>query len=474
MCANLSLAATASDPPQGGLFKLYDSEGILVHERTQRAIARLLFVFCCALPTGITLLCVSVTWTPWYHYRKLRGYENEISRETGLIVRMEDFRRTTPSSIHFSSVRLVDPETLHEVATVREVDWVTRDDEVSIFLHQPELQSSELHSAWRLIHDRFLCRPERTLLPVRFAANDLTIHSRTGAVTMRDVDAWLRAVDRTVEATIQCVSASNQTDAPISITATRDRSDVPATKWMLNTAGTPLPCSALAEYLPVLAVLGNEAEFVGTMRWQSDANHVIVNLDGSRFDHVTLDRLFERQSHRLTGKATIKLERCRIDPRERHSDIVGSIRATDGRIGRSLLLSAQEHLGFQVRPFEGDGDIPFDLIELGFDINSTRLVLKGNCQQNRGLQHLDPGTVMCLDGHALVRSTDQDLDALAVVQVIAPPHSVMVPLSNQTDWVTNIFVPPSRPLPAGETHIRSARSYQGGETIEQPDVGAKY
>lgn len=439
-----------------------------MHERTQRAIARLLFVFCCALPTAITLFCVLVTWTPWYHHRVHQAIENEISRETGLIVHIEQFRRSAPSSLHLTRVQLVHPETLREVATIREVDWVAQDDERSILLHQPMLQSSELQSAWTLIHDRFLCRPDRTSLPVRLAANDLTIHSQTGSLTMRDVDAWLHSVDKTVEATIQCISANHDSDAPITVTAIRDRSDIPTTKWVLNTGGTPLPCSALAEYLPALATLGQEAEFIGTMRWQSDATNMIINLDGSRFDKVQLDRLFERQPHRLTGKATIQLERCRIDPSERLSDIVGSIRASDGRIGRSLLLSAQQHLGFQVRPVDGVDDIPFDLIEFGFDINSTRMVLTGNCHQNRGLQHLEPGTVMCLDGQGLVRSTEQDLNALAFVQLIAPPHSVMVPLSIQTDWVTNIFVPPSRPLPASENRIRSARSYQGGATIQEP------
>ncbi len=37
-----------------------------MHERTQRAVARLLFAFACALPTAITLMLVMVTYTPWY------------------------------------------------------------------------------------------------------------------------------------------------------------------------------------------------------------------------------------------------------------------------------------------------------------------------------------------------------------------------------------------------------------------------
>ncbi len=453
-----------------------------MHERTQRAIARLLFVFCCAVPTALTLLCVLVTWTPWYHHRVLRAIENEVSRESGLIVRIDDFRRYAPSTVQLSGVRVVHPETLREVARVREVRWIRQDNQVSISLQQPELQSSQLESAWCLLHDRFLCRPERTSVPVGLAANDLTIHSRSGAITLRGVDASLRQDGQTVVATVQCTPANYHSDAAVTITASRDRStDIPSTRWRLDTGGTPLPCSALAEYLPILESLGSRAEFQGTMQWQANANHWMIDLGGARFDKVVLDRLFEQQSHRLSGDATIQFDRCRIEPQRRRSDIVGSIRAKHGQIGRSLLLSAQQHLGCEARFPEGVGDVPFDLIAIEFNINNTQLTLNGICRTEPGFENHDAGVVMCMDGYPLVRSSGQQLDALAVATAIAPSHSVMVPLSNQTDWLTYVLVPPSRPLPGGENRIRSAQRWQGGPTIAQPvtDVrsqqpGARY
>ncbi len=445
-----------------------------MHERTQRAIAQLLFVFCCALPTLATLTCVLATWTPWYHHRVLSGIEKHISFASGMIVRIEDFQRSAPSTVHLIGVRLVNPETLQEVAQVREVEWAEGGGEVSILLRQPELQSSQLQSAWKLIHDRFLCDPKRTELPVRIAANDLTIHSRSGAMTLRDVGAWLRPTGKSVEAAVQCVPANYHFDAPVTVKVNRDRDTVkPTTRWTLDTGRTPLPCSALADYLPVLNALGSKAEFMGTMRWHSDASDWIVDLGGATFDKVALDRLFERQAHRLSGEATIHLDRCRIDPSQRRSDIVGSIRSKDGIIGRSLLLSAQQHLGFKVNFPDGVDDVPYDLFAIEFNINSTQLELNGICQYEPGFNNLAAGTAICLDGKSLGRSTGKDLDALAVVTAIAPAHRVMVPLSNQTRWLTNIFVPPSRPLPGAESRIRAARDWSGGPTIEEPDAGLR-
>ena len=55
-----------------------------MHERTQRAMARLMFVFCCAIPTLVTISVIVFTWTPWYHHRCLSQIEAKLSDETGL------------------------------------------------------------------------------------------------------------------------------------------------------------------------------------------------------------------------------------------------------------------------------------------------------------------------------------------------------------------------------------------------------
>ena len=364
---------------------------------------------------------------------------------------------------------MVQAETLREVARVRHVRWTSGEDGVNLVLHQPELQSGQLESAWQLMHDRFLCRPERTGKPVRFAAADLTIHSQTGSLTLREVGAWVGQRDGMVEATMHCAAADGHREQPIKVTARRDRtSAVPTTTWRLDSGSNPLPCSALAGYLPVLGSLGNDAEFTGTMRWQSDSRNWWVDLTGSRFDNVSLDRLFEYQSHRLSGRATIQFDRCRIDPANRRSDMVGSIHAVDGRIGRSLLLSAQQHLAFDTQFPSGADDVQYDLIAIGFDVNNTQLKLEGLCHQQPSCQHLDRSAVVCADGLAIARSTAGELDALSVVNAIAPSYSIMVPLSDQTNWLSQLFLPPDRPMPSGAPKLRVAEQRDGATTIQQP------
>ena len=448
-----------------------------MHERTQRAISRLMFVFCCAVPTSLTVLCILVTWTPWHHRRSLREIEAKLSQVTGLLVEIDDFQQSSPSTLELFDVRLIEPELGQEVAKVREVQWVNDGERVSILLQQPEIRSRELRSVWALLHDRFLCQPDRTRLPVRAAANDLTIHSRTGDLTFTDIDAWIRQGDGTIEASIEGLPANSRSDSPAVVTVVRDRNDeIPLTHWTLDTHGNPLPCSAIAEFLPDMEGLGPEAKYSGTMRWRVDTDDWAVDLSGSHFMNVSLDHLFERHTYRLTGEATLWLERCRIEPHARRSDIVGSIVARDGMIGRGLLRSCSQHFGFQLRLPQAllaqpQDSVPYDRLAVGFNVNNTQLQLHGICRNERGYEGFPSDVAMCLDGYPLVFSTDQTLDSLKVVTAIAPAHSVLVPMSDQTRWLTQIFIPPSRPLPqdeAGPPRIRSAENFRGGPLISQP------
>lgn len=456
-----------------------------MHERTQRAIARMTFVFCCALPTLATLSIILVSWTPWWHRRALAAIEADLSRDTGLVLQIADFKRATPATWCLYRVEIFDPETGREVARVREIRWCDRGDEISILLQQPELQSAELQHTWKMIHDRFLCRPDQTVRPTDLAANDLTIHSRTGALTFVDVDAWIRPglATGTVEANIQGMPAgyvqpTRASMSPVSVTVIRDRNGQrPSTSWVLSSGETPLPCSALAEYLPQLKSLGNEAMFSGTMRvklaredWEEDWE---IDLGGSRFSGIDLGQWCETLPHRCTGTAAAQLDRCRIITEQGSVtvvDIAGSLRARDGLVGGSLLRSAELHLGLAVRN-DVEVSVAYDRLAIGIDLNGPLLQLTGICNTELGFEGIGSGVVLCAGGHSLAETTGHTLPATSLNATLAPPHSVMVPLSRQTSPLMNILMPPSRAVPRGPVaapRITTKRRLQDDPSIGQP------
>ncbi len=448
-----------------------------MHERTQRAISRLLFVLCCAVPTAITMMIVIVMATPWYDGRVRRAIQFELARDTGLSVEIGGFTRIAPSTIRIDELRLFEPETMREVAHVRQLEWVDRGDDISIMLRQPELQAATLESAWKLIHDRFLCRPEQTRVPIRFAANDLTIHSLTNPMTLRDVDAWIEPEVNAVRASIECLPATSRGGTPISIKVRRDRGgETPATDWTLDTHENALPCSVLAEYLPdPIGSLGSGATFSGSLRWHLEQGKRgetpwWIDLVG-HFNGISLDRVFEKQSHHLSGLADLNLERCRIEPRRR-VDLAGTLLASEGKIGRSLLGSVKQNLGFVVRAVEGTEDMAYDRIAIRFALNDTQLTLDGIANNEVGYSSFPAGVVMHANGYPIVGSGAQLLPSITLMSALAPSHSEMVPLSGQNSALMNLMIPPTRPMPqdaeAVRARIRTAKGYSGGPVTGQP------
>jgi len=443
-----------------------------MHERTQRAVARLLFVFCCAVPTGLSVLFVAITCTPWYGDYLRRAMERQLSRDIGVTVEIESLEYPAPKVTRLNGVRLLEPETGAEVGRVRMVTWARGDTVNGIRLSQPELQSAQLAYVWRIIHDRFLCQPELTTRLVRMVAGDLTIHSRSGSMTFRTVRTWLRPVDQRIEAVLHCVPAARHNDAPVQVDVVRDRSGrFASTQWTLHSGDMALPCSALADYLPAMRNLGTDATFTGMLQWKSDESGWSIDLSGSRFDDVELSELLHNVPHRLTGRASVRLERCQIDPGSA-VDVSGTLLASGGFIGQSLLHSAQSQLGFDINLPEAGGarDLPYDRIALRFDLFGPQLTLAGICHQQRGMEYLEPGVVVAAFGQGIAQTPGQPQSWASLVRAFWQEGREVVPVSAQAGWLLEVLPSPHvLPLRTGAMpRITAPGESWGQAVIEQP------
>jgi hypothetical protein len=433
----------------------------------------MLFVFACAIPTLITVSVVVVTATPWYSDYLRDGIQRELSRHLGVTVLIDAVEYPAPKTIRLVGIKLLEPETQAEIGRVRSATWISGDTKAGIQLSQPELQSEHLQYAWRLIHDRFLCQPELTAVPVRVAANDLTIHSGTGSVTFRDVDSWIRPLENRIEAMIQCVPAARRDDAPIHITVVRDRSGRSAsTDWTLQTGDLSLPCSALADYMPPMRNLGAEATFTGTLNWKIADSGWAIDLGGSRFDDLELAEMLHSVPHRLTGRASIKFERCLVLPGE-SVDVSGTIVSNSGYIGQSFIRAAHTHLGFDIAPLaDGEArDILYDRIALRFDLFGPQLTLAGICHQQRGYEYLPNGAVVASSGHAIVGSRSEPQSWASLVRTFWQDGRENLPISGQSAWLMSFLPSPQRPV-AGTSaapRITGTGLVQGEPSISQPD-----
>lgn len=450
-----------------------------MHERTMRAVARWLFLSCCAVPTVVTLLVIVALSTPWAHRRAIQQVQRELGLRTGLSCRIGDFERISPSQWRLEDVELADAETGRLVARVRVVNWVRDDVETSIAMSQPEIQASHLDQLWQLLHGRFLCSPEYTDRPVRMTAADLSIIGGAGSMTLRDVAGWLQPSDQSISAVIRCVPAGPQrSDEAVEIQIRRDRGGrVPETAWALQTGSLRLPLAPLSDYFPMLDALGPDATFHGSATFRQDHaaiagnvarvgdHHWTVDLSGSRLESLDLNRLSENLPHRLSGRGEVILDRFSIQAGHL-VDAVGTVHAVAGQISPSLVQALEEQ--FFLRSWQPiTHDTAYDLIAARFEVYASQLRIEGICGSVRGFEAMPAATLIAAAGRELLTSTGEPLEVFKVAHLIAPAHSVAVPVSGQTLDMLRLLRPPSSELPGSAV---LSRHRAAGDSADQPAV----
>ncbi|TWT75184.1 hypothetical protein [Allorhodopirellula solitaria] len=442
-----------------------------MHERTTRAIARWLFVGCCAAPTALTMLAILVTWTPWYHARARRAIESQVALMTGLRVEIGDFERADPSTWRLSEVRLSDPETLQPVVSVRSLQWISQSENTVIRLSQPEIRVESLEQVAGLVHSRFICRPDQTRVPVRIAADDVTLRGSSTAQTIQDFDAWLETRDDVVWATVRCIPAGYRPDSDgVHLEVTRDRStSPPTTSWSMQTGEVQLPLAVLSDYYPFLSRLGDEAMFDGSVSGTRQDGLTrpawTLNLAG-HFREIDLGQLTQSLPHRVTGKGTVSVDRCQLD-QDWSVNVAGQLAAEEGWMSASLLPRLAEDLGCELT-VNTDQDFGFDALALRFDLYAAQLRVEGVCRSLPGREWLPADVVVSAGGRPIVMSSGNWTDSLNLARLIAPSHSVWIPLSGQTSGLLSILRPPSHPLPQNGAGQRAQGADAVASEVSEP------
>ena len=443
-----------------------------LHEKTIRSICRLVFVACCAVPTLMTIVILLWRATPYHRERQIRRVETAIRDATGLNVGAGDVSFPTPSRIAIDSLELRDVETEQEVARCRKADIMLDDTQFVVELQQPELQSAQMQSAWRLLHDRLLRRPEHLRTMVRLVASDLTLHDPVTPMTMRNVDAWVGLEADDVVAGIQAVPASAPSMSPILMTIRRQR-DGGQTKTLVtfNSGDHALPLSAYRAWLPeTLGELGDTATIRGTVRCLVQERGVLLDLGGCTIDGIQVDRLLTGTAHRMSGWATVMLDRGIVQPGGR-LDLTGRVRIRGGAIGGSMMQQLSEHLAVEIPEVSEDQRIAFDWLCCQFKIDQHATVIEGVCRHELGDASMPPEVLMASAGQPLAIARGLEVPTVAMASMLASRHSLLVPVTPQNHLLLSLLPPPVQPPAKVDQAIlrTTARSIRP-PSIRQPSI----
>ncbi|MEL6107182.1 MAG: hypothetical protein AAFU85_14165 [Planctomycetota bacterium] len=400
-----------------------------MHERTQRAVARLLFVFCCAVPTGLVAASVVITWTPWYRSYRLAQLEHTLQQETGLAIAVERCRELAPDKFKLENVELRDPESGQLVATIGTIDWLNEDTSTRVVLHSPILRSAALGDAWQLIHDRLIRRPQHTLKPLVVVADRLTIRSSGTSIT-HDVEVYVEAEEQGVQMHVRASDELDE-DSMLQCTLFRNREGRrPMTEVSLSTGTTPLPCSVLEDYFPVLRRLGPDARFRGTMEFrQLPDQGWSYNFDGTTVTGISLSRVSESLPYHVSGTAAVYMPRCSIIPGQK-VNVSAEVSVPEGGWTDWDLLqdfSKQKEMGLGLNSRVGvsaDRKVQYSKASFSVTITNERMALQGLCTQGEDYTYEGPihNIALCHFSQPLAQTSKWDFSSDLVTALFSPPR----------------------------------------------------
>lgn len=414
-----------------------------MHERTRRLICRLVFVVLCAGPTAGLSVWVAVAHSSIYQAACRRQWQQALSQQWGLVVTLDRLHHPRRGSTVLERVRAADPETGELLVEVRQIELAYVQDELVAVAAQPEVQGEHLWRLWEAFHERFLRSEAGSRLRVRLRAGEVTIHRAdgSGGTTLANVHCQIAPDPNGPQATFEFLDAALQMAEPAQLRVTRNRQiSPPATRWELNTRSTSLPCSILADQLPALHWLGDEAAFQGTVDavrsaggWQGDVT--------GRFCELDLERLVtERYDHKLSGTAELRFTRARFE-NGKLADAAGDLVARGGWVSRSLLAQADLTLGVvadpRVRALEADMLWRYRELNFGFAISAQGLKIAGHCPGE--------GVVMSDTYGPLLSDKPREIaQVVGLVHTLASSHGQQVPASAEAYQLLHVLPIPSR------------------------------
>lgn len=358
-----------------------------VHESTARALCQLTFVLGGMLPLGLCLYWSAQQFLPTYQRHQAMLWEQLLTSQLGVSVKVAAYESRAPERFALHEIRLDHPETGANIGRVRMAEVQRSDGKWAIRLTQPELEERELATAWKIVHDWFLCRPQTSSQAARVGMNELTIHTGQGKQRiLREVTTTLLPAAEATLLNIQfrpsapdATSDSSGTDGEKSkpvqwIVKRHHLAEGLKTEMQLRTGSVAVPCGLLADLTPWSGRLGARAMFTGTLdiELRSDSWRAVLTdgrLSGIEFGALTAD-----SEATLSGTGELFFEQFVLSQQGielAHGG--GEIR--NGKIAAGLFHALEKYLGVAVQGTNQVSVYGFDQLKFATHICKPNLHL---------------------------------------------------------------------------------------------------
>jgi len=343
--------------------------------------------------------------TPWYESYQNQLWQQRISDNLGVSVRFSSIEFPSPEHFRAHDLVCVHPETNREILKIKRVDAAMDQTGWTVDLVTPTLNGPEIQSAMQVVHDWFLCRPQKSASLLKLSVPEISVFDGVSNTLFKNVEVGVKPTESIstllVKFSIEGQQFSNPKPAYLKVER-EHMLESPRTNWEVVSDDIAIPCRVLGKRFPALSSLGQNASFRGTMRQTQDDLHWNAKISGV-FDSVDLGMLTSPIGAPVRGLANLKVG-CALLCDGRLDLARGSFEAIrSGSVETDWVRHTRQLFGL---PWESSLDlvssknIPMDAIGVGFEFDSRGLLLSGLMKlQNAEQPEIE--IALLLDGKAV-------------------------------------------------------------------------
>jgi hypothetical protein len=418
-----------------------------MHERTRRNLCRLAFLALGVLPMIGTLAWAGYRVSPLYAAVERSSWEQRLRELTGLLATIERVEHPAGGTVLLTNVHLADPDGGDEVAKIRQTEISQQPQGIVVLLSQPEVVQGKFLRLWDSLHVRVLQGP----LPVQaiqVTTGELTLEVGSRAQTFKTVRCTVEPRESSVHAWLEFQLAGLETPSPAQIHIERNRrASPPVTRWTLQ-SNAPLPCDIFADYVPCLSRFGDRAYFQGKLSVSMNRAEWSGDLVG-RFSQVDLDQLTDSLPHKLSGLATVSIDRALVDRGAIYS-ADGNVVCPGGTVSLSLVSSLAQHLPLVTPEIMLATHAPLS----SYDRLAFRFSISGEGCSLAGWDDQSGEVILIANGRPLLTCDSRERYPLvSLVRALTPDSQFLVPATDETKSLLMLFPFPS-PRPPTQPRVR--------------------
>lgn len=374
--------------------------GWQIHESTARRLCQLAFLLLGALPVAVCLAWSGLGFLPAYQRSLAHRWERLLSDQLGVHVRVARYEAQAPERFRLHGIELRHPETGERIGGVQQVAATRAAGKWAIDFSQPELEQRELASAWKIVHDWFLCRPQRYLTSTELKIDELRILRGNAEQSLHDIklemtpkrDALRVGIGfRVVQPGASPANSTTRRDrdnagvaCALTIERYHNRNNL-RTIISLKTGDGALPCSLVQGLVPQIQRLGNDAQFAGDLRLdQGGQDWWSLSLTKASFTGVDLGQLTAATEVPISGRGQIYFEKLDVGPQQ--IDIArGGLTIEAGQMPSRMLAAIAAHMDVSLRETNTVTHYGFDSLRVGFHVEPSQLRLVGGMTDRHGV-----------------------------------------------------------------------------------------